>query len=119
MLLIMGDNLQPKQVACNPRTVTVTHTQSAAGGRYLFVWLKIATDTRSGTAVCRVTTSAGKTSFELPLPSRSPTAGKLHGLSQADIIYLIMPDRFANGDSTNDKPTGASASYGRGNPRAY
>ena len=119
MLLISGHNLQANEVACNLPTVKVTHTQSAASGSYLFVWLKIATDTRSGTAVCRVTTSTGKTSFELPLATRSPTAGKFRGLSQADVIYLIMPDRFANGDPTNDQPAEAPASYDRANPRAY
>jgi neopullulanase len=119
MLLISGRHLQANEVGCNLPTVTVTHTQSAAGGSYLFVWLKIAADTRSGTAVCRVTTSAGKTSFELPLASRAPTAGKFHGLSQSDVIYLIMPDRFANGDPTNDQPADAPASHDRANPRAY
>jgi glycosidase len=119
MLLISGHNLQANEVACNLPTVTVTHTQSAAAGTYLFVWLKIATDTRSGTAVCRITTPGGKTSFELPLASRSPTAGKFHGLSQTDVIYLIMPDRFANGDPTNDRPADAPNSYDRASPRAY
>jgi glycosidase len=119
MLLISGHDLQANEVACNLPTVTVTHTQSAAGGSYLFVWLKIATDTRSGTAVCRITTSTGKTSFELPLAPRGPTAGKFRGLSQADVIYLIMPDRFANGDPTNDQPADAPASYDRAKPRAY
>jgi glycosidase len=119
MLLISGHNLQANEVACNLPTVTVTHTQSSAGGSYLFIWLKIATDTRSGTAVCRIATSAGKTSFELPLASRGPTTGKFHGLSQSDVIYLIMPDRFANGDPTNDQPADAPASYDRSNPRAY
>jgi glycosidase len=119
MLLISGHNLQANEVACNLPTVKVTHTQSSAAGSYLFVWLKIATDTRSGTAVCRVTTSTGKTSFELPLATRSPTAGKFRGLSQVDVIYLIMPDRFANGDPTNDQPAEAPASYDRANPRAY
>ena len=119
MLLLSGYNLQANEVSCNLPTLTVTHTQSAAAGSYLFVWLKIATDTRSGTAVCRVTTSTGTTSFELPLASRSPTAGKFHGLSQSDVIYLIMPDRFANGDPTNDQPADAPNSYDRANPRAY
>jgi glycosidase len=30
-----------------------------------------------------------------------------------------MPDRFANGDPTNDQPADAPASYDRANPRAY
>jgi glycosidase len=119
MLLLSGHNLQANEVSCNLPTLTVTHTQSAAAGSYLFVWLKIATDTRSGTAVCRITTSTGTTSFELPLASRSPTAGKFRGLSQSDVIYLIMPDRFANGDPTNDQPADAPNSYDRANLRAY
>lgn len=119
MLLISGRNLQATAVSCNLPTVTVTHTQSSAAGNYLFVWLKIANDTRSGTAVCRITTPAGNTSFELPLATRMPTAGRFHGLSRSDVIYLIMPDRFANGAPPNNQPATAPDSYDRANPRAY
>jgi glycosidase len=119
MLLLSGQNLQATQVACNLPTLRVTHTQATAGGNYLFVWLKIAADTRSGTAVCRITTSTGDTSFELPLATRAPTAGKFQGLSQSDVLYCIMPDRFANGDPTNDQPTEAPDSLDRSQSRAY
>ena len=110
MLLLSGHNLQATEVTCNLPTVRVSRTQSSAGGDYLFVWLKIGADTRSGTAVCRITTSTGNVSFELPLPQRSATPGKFQGLSQSDVMYLIMPDRFANGDPTNDQPPEAPGS---------
>lgn len=119
MLLLSGHNLQATEVTCNLATVHVSRTQSSSGGDYLFVWLKIGADTRSGTAVCRITTSTGNVSFELPLAQRSSPLGKFQGLSQSDVIYLIMPDRFADGDPTNDQPPEAPGTLDRSAPRAY
>src|SRR2546427_7879348 len=34
-------------------------------------------------------------------------------------MYLIMPDRFANGDPTNDEPAERLGSHDRSKPRAY
>jgi neopullulanase len=103
-LLVYGHHLQATHVACNVPALHVSRTQATAGGDYLFVWLKIAPDARSGTAVCRIQTADGETSFELPLAARAPTLGKFQGLAPQDSIYLIMPDRFADGDPTNDEP---------------
>src|SRR5271170_7922828 len=104
MLLISGHKLEATHVICNLNTVHVSRTQATAGGDYLFVWMRIAPDARSGTAICRITTATGETSFELPMANRQPTLGKFQGLAPQDAIYLIMPDRFANGDPTNDEP---------------
>ena len=119
MLLLSGRHLDATRVTCNLRSLIVERTEATAGGDYLFVWLTIGPDTESGTAVCRIATPAGKTSFELPLAPRGLRLGKFQGLSQEDVIYLIMPDRFANGDPTNDDPAEARGMYDRSNPRAY
>jgi neopullulanase len=119
MLLLSGKDLEATNVSCNLPSLRVSRTQATAGGNYLFVWLKIGADTRPGTAVCRVTATKGMTSFEWPLVARAPTLGKFQGLSPDDVIYLIMPDRFANGDPTNDEPAEAPRSHDRAKPRAY
>jgi len=119
MLLLSGHDLDATHVACNLPALHVSRTQSTAGGKYLFIWLKIAVGAQSGTAVCRITAPKGMTSFELPLSARAPTLGKFQGLSQDDVMYLIMPDRFANGDPTNDEPGEALGSHDRSKPRAY
>jgi glycosidase len=119
MLLLSGHDLEATHVACNLPALRVSRTQSAGGGKYLFVWLKIGADTKSGTAVCRISAPKGTASFELPLASRTPTLGKFQGLSPDDVLYLIMPDRFANGDPTNDEPAEAPGSHDRSKPRAY
>jgi len=118
-LLLSGHNLEATRVVCNLPSLLVERTQATAAGRYLFVWLKIGADAKSGTAVCRITTPTGTTSFELPVAARAMKLGKFQGLSQEDVIYLLMPDRFANGDPTNDEPEEARGTHDRGNPRAY
>lgn len=119
MLLLSGRYLEATHVVCNLPSVLVERTQATAGGDYLFVWIKIGPETKSGTAVCRITTPTGTTSFELPLATRAIKLGKFQGLSQDDVIYLIMPDRFANGDPTNDEPVDARGTHDRTNARAY
>lgn len=119
MLLLSGKNLQATHVSCNLPEVTVMRTESTLDGDYLFVWLKFALELRSGTAVCRIATPHGQTNFELPLASRSQILGRNQGLTRDDVIYLIMPDRFANGDPRNDEPPEFPDSHDRAKPRAY
>ena len=119
MLLVSGHNLEATRVVCNLPSILVERTQATNHGDYLFVWVKIGPDTISSTAVCRVTTPTGTTSFELPLAARAAKLGKFQGLAPEDVIYLIMPDRFANGDPANDEPVEARGTHDRSNPRAY
>lgn len=119
MVLLSGKNLQATHASCNLPEVIVDRTQSSADGDYLFVWLKLAAKLRSGTAICRITTANGQTSFELPIAARSQILGRNQGLRLDDVIYLIMPDRFADGDSLNDEPAEFPGSHDRSKARAY
>jgi glycosidase len=120
MVLVSGRGLDANKVECNLSSVIVERTQATAGGDYLFVWLKFGADLKSGTLVCRVTNSSGgAASFELPISSRVETIHRFQGITPDDVIYLIMPDRFANGDPTNDEPEGAAGSHDRSKARAY
>ena len=119
MLLLSGRGLEATKVECNLGSLLVERTQATAGGTYLFVWLKFGPDVQSGTAVCRITTPTGVASFELPLGVRGQTVHKFQGLALDDVLYLIMPDRFANGDPTNDEPAEAPGWHDRSQARAY
>jgi len=120
MLLISGRGLEATKVECNLASLLVERTQASAGGKYLFVWLKFSAETKSGTAVCRITSADGVTSFELPIAARVETIHRFQGVSPNDVVYLIMPDRFANGDPTNDEPADVPpGSHDRSKARAY
>ncbi len=119
MLLLSGTHLQATHVICNLPDVVVNRTQSSANGNYLFVWLKFGPKLQSGTAICRVTTPNGETTFELPLAARKQILGRNQGLSLNDVMYLIVPDHFANGDPTNDEPAEFPGSHDRAKQHAW
>jgi hypothetical protein len=103
LLLLYGHDLEATHVSCNLSSLRVTRTQATARGDYLFVWLKIGSDTRSGTAVCRIMTVTGPASFEVPLAMRSDSAGKFQGLSPREVPYFITPKALADANPANDK----------------
>jgi neopullulanase len=119
MVLLSGKNLQATHAQCNLPEVIVSRTQSSINGDYLFVWLRFLPELKSGTAVCRILTAKGETSFEFPIAARKQILGRNQGLSPDDVIYLIMPDRFADGDPTNDEPAEFPGSHDRAKARAY
>jgi glycosidase len=119
MVLLSGHGLQATKVACNLPDVAVEHTEATQGGDYLFVWLKFGATLRFATIVCHLTTAAGEAHFELPMSRREPTAQRFRGLNSDDILYLIMPDRFANGDPANDEPAESPGSHDRAMPRSW
>lgn len=110
MLLIKGENLAEAKVAlAAPKAgVKIERTQDGENGKYLFVWLNVGPFAQPGEVALSVKTKAGSARFTLPLSRRSPAAtkpvtnGGFNGFSPEDVMYLIMPDRFANGDTAND-----------------
>jgi neopullulanase len=120
LVLLTGQRLEATNVSCNLPNLSVERTQATASGSYLFIWLRFGAGLKSGTAVCRITTAGGQTSFELPFAARGgDTIHKFQGLTPEDVLYLIMPDRFANGDPSNDEPPEFPGSHDRTKPRAY
>ena len=118
-LMITGKNLEGAKMACSSPGVSIVRSKVTDGGHYMFAWLSIAPDAHPGTAALQVQTAAGSTSVNFPLERRSSSEGKFQGLSQDDVIYLIMPDRFADGDTSNDNLPNSPGTYDRSKARAY
>jgi neopullulanase len=125
MVLIHGEHLNSAVVRAGYPGVRVArvkgqHTaNSSDGGDYLFLWLDIESNARPGNARITITTPSGKTEFIFPITKRRPLSDGFRGFDGNDVLYLIMPDRFADGDPTNDSPLQAPNSYDRNDPRAY
>jgi glycosidase len=88
-------------------------------GTYLFVDLSIAPNAPTGIRRLRVTTASGSstTTFEV-LPSLK-RQGNFQGFSPDDLLYLIMTDRFADGDTSNNDPPRSRGIYDRNNKFYY
>ena len=75
---------------------------------YLFVEVVIADDTRIGTHKLLFKDQKGrqKGTLAIEILEREEGSAKRKGFSSADFIYLITPDRFRNGDPSNDQVKG-------------
>lgn len=117
MLLITGENLEHGKVSTSIPGVRVHRTQDGRNGHYLFVWLEIAKTASPGKVNLTVTTPHGHQARSWVLERRRNESEGFQGFGRDDVIYLVMPDRFADGDPSNNFP--ASGTYDRSQPRAY
>ena len=119
-LLVRGTNLFGARVQATKPGVQTSSVLVNGRGTYLFVNVTISPNARPGSYPLKVTTTQGSTT--IPFRIEPPIDAKTHfqGVTAADVIYLIMPDRFADGDPANNVPPGApAAATERKNPRSY
>jgi glycosidase len=120
-LLLTGENLLGARVQSNVAGTQVVASESSSNGHYLFVHLRLSSNLTAGNVGLQISTAQQKDSAQIQLPlwnRRNPT-GHYQGFSPDDVIYLIMPDRFADGDLTNDHPSGSTGICDRSNPSVY
>jgi glycosidase len=106
-LLIQGADAGAMEVGIDAAGVTVLSTHTADSPNYLFVNLAIGPRARAGTFELHLSRE-GRTEHRIDyeLKEREFEAAELAGFDATDAIYLITPDRFANGDPTNDTVAG-------------
>ncbi|MGB7556616.1 MAG: alpha-amylase family glycosyl hydrolase [Candidatus Korobacteraceae bacterium] len=120
MVLLYGDNLAGANLSVDYPGVSVTKIQTQPDGKHAFLWLTVDPETRPGDVNITVKTASVQTRANLPLLQRSPQQSKFQGITPDDVIYLIMPDRFADGDPANNQPKEAApGTYDRARPKTY
>lgn len=101
-LLVYGPNAGTLTYTVNYPGVKLVKASKVENPNYAFLDLTIGPSAKPGTL--RLVGKRGSQTltqpFELKARDRSP---KGQGVTTADFIYLAMPDRFVNGDESNDK----------------
>ena len=119
-LLVRGTNLHGARVRSTRRGTEASAVVVNPAGTYVFLSVHISPDAAPGDYPLTLETNSGKTSIPFRLNVPLDPATHFQGITNDDVIYLIMPDRFANGDPANDIPHGApTAATDRKNSRAF
>lgn len=100
-VLIRGQHLSGARVEC-PR-LACGAVKVNAQGTYAFVDVRIAPSMRPGEYPLTLRTANGSVKAPFTVSAQLPVMGRFQGFGVDDVVYLLMPDRFANGDSTNDR----------------
>jgi neopullulanase len=96
-------NISQHTVVIKHKGLTVKSIHRPENANYLFVTLNVSPTAALGDVNIQLAKGSDKRNFKWRLDKRRFTeGGRNQGLTTADFIYLIMPDRFANGDYSND-----------------
>ncbi|MFY7907974.1 MAG: glycoside hydrolase family 13 protein [Emticicia sp.] len=106
-LLIHGENISETQPTINYTGVSIKKVNKADSKNYLFLDLVIAKTTKAGNFTINFK-KAGKTvyTYNYSLLPKQQASAQMRGFNSSDVIYLITPDRFVNGDYSNDVVAG-------------
>src|SRR5215467_3839141 len=104
MLMFTGENLEHARVSTRAPGIRIRRTMQGRNGHYLLAWLEIDKSAAPGDIPLIVATAQGRQTLGWRLDRRNPDGEKpgtrgrqgFNGFGPDDVIYLIMPDRFAD-----------------------
>ncbi|MDX1592357.1 MAG: glycoside hydrolase family 13 protein [Balneolaceae bacterium] len=118
-LLIYGEDIQSARVSLEEyEGVSMEKVTLVDNPNYMFVTLNISDKAVPGTLQLRFERGLHSREVLYELKERSSDLNRNQGFDSTDVIYLLMPDRFANGDQTNDEIPGMLEGVNRDNPNA-
>ncbi|MBO6622289.1 MAG: glycoside hydrolase family 13 protein [Balneola sp.] len=114
---LYGENIGSYRASVNYDGVEIKRQIAVDSPNYLFIYLDISEKAEVGKL--DIILKNGDKSITVPyeLLEREPAEGRYQGFDSRDVIYLMMPDRFANGNPDNDTIEGMLESADRSNPQ--
>lgn len=117
-LMVYGKDIAGYLPSINYPGVQLKSSVALESPNYLLIYLDVA-NAQPGTF--DITFTQGKKHFKMPyeLKARKANADQIKGFDSSDVLYLIMPDRFADGDPALDQiPMRTDYKIDRNNPNA-
>lgn len=114
-LMVHGNGISEFDVQLSYPDVSITDVTQTKNPNYMFITLDIAASAKAGQVMLSFSGAAGRGDFTYAydLRAREPQSAERKGFNGSDAIYLITPDRFANGVKGNDSIAGLSDTVNR------
>ena len=116
-LMVYGQNIGETRVTIDYPGVKTIRVSAVENPNYLFIDLEISEAAVPGDFEI-IFSQKGKTTHKTTYTLRQRREGSAmrEGFNSSDVIYLLMPDRFANGNPDNDDMPGMLEKANRKNP---
>lgn len=119
-LLVRGENLKNVQVKSTDKSLKISNLKTNGRGDYLFFDVEIAKDAKVGKYRFEVVAENKTATIPFEISAFLDAKTNFQNITGDDVIYLIMPDRFANGEASNDAPKDSpTEANDRKNSRAW
>jgi glycosidase len=86
--------------------VVLKEIKKVENPHYLFITLEVTPSAKAGKVPINFTSGKVLWTYHYELKNKSMATDRIQGFNSSDVVYLIMPDRFANGDPKNDSIAG-------------
>ena len=100
-ILLYGDGISSAEVSISSNDITLQDVVKQENPNYLILYLDLS---KAIPQHFDILLKQGKKQTKIPyeLKQRKENASAVEGFNSSDVLYLIMPDRFANGNPSND-----------------
>lgn len=100
-ILLYGDNISSSDVSLSSNDILLKDVVKQENPNYLILYVDLS---EAAPQTFHITLKQGKKQTVIPyeIKARKSGASEVEGFHAGDVLYLIMPDRFANGDPSND-----------------
>lgn len=115
-LMLHDKDIAAKQPKVDAKGVEIKDVVRTDNPNYLFLTLSIGKKAKPGFIDIELVGDVGSSRVAYELKERRPNSQFRTGFCSDDAVYLLMPDRFANGDSTNDTVDGMAEKCDRNAP---
>ncbi len=118
-LMVYGQNISTANVSINYKGVILESIEKVENPNYLFLNLTINSDAVSGKLPIEFKFPKGKPLvIQYELKDREKGSAERKGFDNSDVVYLIVPDRFSDGNSSIDSVKGMPDKHNRKEPYA-
>lgn len=103
-LMLYGKNIKQAEVTTDYPGATIERIVQLDSPNYLLVYLNL-----SGAQPGEMTLMVDGKKVKYQLKQREKAGAERHGFTNEDVLYMLMPDRFACGSTDNDQIKGMNA----------
>ncbi len=119
-VLVRGQNLTGANVVAPANSgLKAYNFRTSDNGHYLFFDVEIAPNTKVGKYNLQIQTRSGNVNAPFEISPKIDRRNRFQGYTPDDVIYFLMPDRFADGDTSNNDPAKSKGLYDRAKGRHY
>ena len=107
-LMVYGEGIRDAEVAIDYAGVTIDSLVRLDSPNYLLIYLNTR-GAQPGTMDITFKQGRSKKKVKYDLLAREMSGDKRQGFTNADVLYMLMPDRFADGNPANNQIAGMEA----------
>lgn len=104
-VMLYGVGLSSTDISINYKGVSISRKELTDNPNFVFLYLKVTNETLPGKFKILLRRGSKTQTVLYELKKRRTGSASRKSFTEADALYLLMPDRFANGNRSNDSVT--------------